>query len=182
MRSGAQRSRSCVAWCVVVVVVATLAGCSDDSAPRSQPATTSDASSLEGSGYADAPSLPSSNEPKIRAPSGPPPRRLLVRDLIKGTGPPLERGDRATVNYVGFLYSSGRKYDTSYGRNGLALDVVVGRDNFIDGFVKGLIGMRLGGRRELTIPAHLAYGRQGYPPDVGPNEALIFVVDVDDVR
>lgn len=119
-------------------------------------------------------------EPSIKLDGGPPPSRLEVRDLRRGSGPRVEVGDMTIVNYVGYIHETGRKYDTSYdNRNPLPLVVVPGRHNFIDGFERGIVGMRAGGRRVVTIPADLAYGERGYPPDVLPNQALVFVIDLE---
>lgn len=117
--------------------------------------------------------------PDVRLPSGPPPRRLRTDDLVTGDGPTAHRGDEVVVNYDGYLYSTGRRYDTSYGRDPLPLKVVPGRDDFIDGFEEGIVGMRVGGRRQITIPPHKAYGDRGYPPDVEPGETVVFVVDLE---
>ncbi len=122
-------------------------------------------------------------EPHVTIPAGPPPRRLLVRDIRRGTGAPVEKGDVVIVNYVGYIHSTRRKYDTSYDRyNPAPLIVNPGRSNYIEGFEKGILGMRLGGRRLVIIPSDMAYGKKGYSNDVKPHQALAFLIDVEEAH
>jgi peptidylprolyl isomerase len=120
---------------------------------------------------------PLSKPPKIRAHKGPAPKRLVIRNIIKGTGPKAGDGRELTVNYVGAFYRSGRVFDSSW-RRGELFTFTIGRGEVIKGWERGLVGMRVGGRRELIIPAALAYGRKGSPPIIPPNSKLIFIVDL----
>jgi FKBP-type peptidyl-prolyl cis-trans isomerase len=116
-------------------------------------------------------------EPRIKRHEGPPPRRLLVKDLLPGHGRRVRDGIRLTVNYVGALYRSGKVFDSSWRRHE-PFTFVLGSDQIIRGWERGLVGMRLGERRELTIPPRLAYGRQGSPPSIPPSSTLVYVVDL----
>lgn len=120
---------------------------------------------------------PLSKQPTIPRHSGPPPRRLVIRDVVHGTGRRAWRGGWLTVNYVGALYHGGTVFDSSWSRHE-QFTFPLGRGDVIPGWEKGLAGMRVGERRELIIPPALAYGRHGSPPKVPPNATLVFVVDL----
>jgi peptidylprolyl isomerase len=131
---------------------------------------------------AAAPSLKdTSQKPVIEKPTGPVPRRLKVHDIVKGRGPAAKDGDELTVQYVGVTFSTGDQFDASWD-TGQPFSFQLGNGDVIPGWDKGLKGMRKGGRRELTIPPTLAYGAQGSPPAIGPNETLVFVVDLVDLK
>jgi peptidylprolyl isomerase len=120
---------------------------------------------------------PLSKEPTVTPPSGPAPMKLVTKDLIVGTGPEAKAGESVTVNYVGVLYKGGKIFDASWKRNE-TFPFVLGKSQVIPGWEQGIVGMKVGGRRELIIPAELAYGAKGSPPTIPPNSALIFVVDL----
>jgi peptidylprolyl isomerase len=80
------------------------------------------------------------------------------------------------VNYVGVSFSTGEEFDASWD-TGQPFPVQLGAGNVIEGWEKGLVGIREGGRRELIIPPEQAYGAKGAPPSIGPNETLVFVID-----
>lgn len=120
---------------------------------------------------------PLSKEPKVTPPSGPAPKTLETKDLITGTGAEAKDGDTVTVNYVGVLYKTGKEFDASWKRNE-PFTFTLGKGQVIQGWDKGVVGMKVGGRRELIIPASLAYGAKGSPPTIPANEALVFVVDL----
>jgi peptidylprolyl isomerase len=120
---------------------------------------------------------PLSKEPTVTPPSGPAPTKLVTKDLIVGTGPEAKAGESVTVNYVGVLYKGGKIFDASWKRNE-TFPFVLGKSQVIPGWEQGIVGMKVGGRRELIIPAELAYGAKGSPPTIPPNSALIFVVDL----
>jgi peptidylprolyl isomerase len=124
-----------------------------------------------------AATAPAGPKPKIAKPSGPPPKTLVVKDLRPGRGPGAKAGDQLGVQYVGVVYKTGKEFDSSYGR-GQPLDLQLGGGQVIPGWDKGLVGMKLGGRRELIIPPALAYGKQGRPPTIPPNSTLIFDIDL----
>jgi peptidylprolyl isomerase len=120
---------------------------------------------------------PLSTEPSVKPPSGAAPSKLVVKDLIKGTGPEAKAGQSVTVNYVGVLYHGGSKFDASWKRNE-PFTFNLGQGGVIKGWDQGVAGMKVGGRRELIIPSALAYGPNGSPPKIPPNAPLVFVIDL----
>jgi peptidylprolyl isomerase len=122
-----------------------------------------------------------STKPRIPKPTGIPPRKLVKQDIVKGKGPGAKPGDTVTVNYVGMNFSNGVEFDSSWD-SGQAFPVQLGAGTVIEGWDKGLVGIRKGGRRMLTIPPEMGYGAQGYPPDIPPNETLVFVVDAVSIK
>jgi peptidylprolyl isomerase len=120
---------------------------------------------------------PLSKEPSVTPPSGPPPTTLVTKEIIKGTGPEAKAGDSVTVNYVGVLYKGGKEFDASWRRHE-PFTFTLGKEQVIKGWDQGVAGMKVGGRRELIIPAELGYGKTGSPPTIPPNSALVFVVDL----
>ena len=120
-------------------------------------------------------------KPEIDAPQGPAPDDLVIRDLIVGDGAEAKPGSTVRAHYVGVAHSSGEQFDASWDR-GAPLDFRLGVGQVIAGWDQGITGMKVGGRRRLTIPAHLAYGDRGAGGAIKPGEALIFVVDLVDVR
>ena len=120
-------------------------------------------------------------KPEIDAPEGPPPAELEITDLTVGDGAEAGPGDQVSVHYVGVAHSTGEEFDASYNR-GAPLDFPLGRGRVIRGWDDGVVGMKVGGRRRLVIPPHLAYGDRGAGGVIGPGETLIFVVDLVGVR
>ena len=110
-----------------------------------------------------------------------PPTELETKDLSPGKGPAAKSGDQLAVNYHGVAFSTGEVFDSSFGR-GQPLPVELGAGGVIPGFEQGLEGMKAGGRRQITIPPELAYGPQGSPPAIGPNETLVFVLDLVSIK
>jgi peptidylprolyl isomerase len=119
---------------------------------------------------------PLSKQPKVTPPSGPAPTKLATKDLIKGTGADAKGGQTVTVNYVGVLYKSGKEFDASWKRKE-PFSFALGNAAVILGWDQGVVGMKVGGRRELIIPPKLAYGPKGLG-SVPPNAPLIYVVDL----
>ena len=120
---------------------------------------------------------PLSKEPTVTPPPGSAPTKLVTKEIITGTGPEAKAGQSVTVNYVGVLYKGGTVFDASWKRNE-TFPFVLGKGQVIPGWDQGVAGMKVGGRRELIIPAELAYGAKGSPPTIPPNAALVFVVDL----
>jgi peptidylprolyl isomerase len=121
---------------------------------------------------------PLSKKPVVTPPTGPAPTGLVVKDLIKGTGAVAKQGSSVTVNYVGVLYKGGKEFDSSWKRATPApFQLKTGPGGVISGFANGIPGMRVGGRRELIIPAKLAYGSSA-TPGIPANSPLVFVVDL----
>jgi peptidylprolyl isomerase len=120
---------------------------------------------------------PLASKPKVTPPSGSAPNKLVIKDLIKGTGPEARAGQSVTVNYVGVLFSGGKEFDSSWKRSE-PFTFTLGKGQVIKGWDQGVAGMKVGGRRELIIPAELAYGKTGSPPTIPPNAPLVFIVDL----
>ncbi|MGO1974129.1 MAG: FKBP-type peptidyl-prolyl cis-trans isomerase [Propionibacteriaceae bacterium] len=120
-------------------------------------------------------------KPEIDFPDGPAPSDLEVTDITVGDGTEATVGSNVSVHYVGVAFSSGEEFDASYNR-GAPLDFPLGTGRVIQGWDTGVVGMKVGGRRQLTIPPHLAYGDRGAGGVIKPGESLIFVVDLVDVK
>jgi peptidylprolyl isomerase len=116
-------------------------------------------------------------KPSVPKPKGAPPSALVVKDIVKGTGKTATKGSAITVKYVGVSYSTGKQFDSSWDRS-QDFPFTLGGGNVIAGWDEGVEGMKVGGRRELVIPADKAYGAAGSPPAIGPNETLVFVIDL----
>jgi peptidylprolyl isomerase len=161
---------------LALLAVIALGACGDDEEPAAKP-TKADTTE-EPSPAKEREALEDTHtRPHIPKPSGAPPRRLVKEDIVKGKGAPAKNGDTLTVNYVGVTFSTGEEFDASWDR-GEPFQFTLGAGQVISGWDKGLVGMRKGGRRMLTIPPELAYGTAGSPPLIGPNETLVFVVDL----
>jgi peptidylprolyl isomerase len=169
---------------IAVACLASLGACGGDddsggqaAAPKTNAQTTTEPTPAE----AAAALKDTSTKPVIPKPTGSPPRKLVVEDIVKGKGPAAKRGDTVIVNYVGQNFSNGTEFDASWDR-GQPFPVTIGKTQVIEGWTRGLVGIRKGGRRMLTIPPELGYGPNGYPPAIPPNETLVFVVDAVSVR
>jgi peptidylprolyl isomerase len=110
--------------------------------------------------------------------SGTAPTTLKAETLIAGNGAEIKNGQQATVQYVGVLFKDGKEFDTSWGKGKQPFTFTIGSGQVISGWDQGVLGMKVGERRRLTIPADLGYGAQGSPPKIGPNEPLIFDIDL----
>lgn len=101
---------------------------------------------------------------------------LVVEDLIVGNGDEVKTGDTVSMHYRGTL-ENGEKFDSSYDRN-MPFETMIGVGQVIKGWDKGVPGMKIGGKRKLTIPGDLAYGPRGVPGTIPPNATLIFEVEL----
>jgi FKBP-type peptidyl-prolyl cis-trans isomerase len=104
---------------------------------------------------------------------------IQKEDLAEGAGPAAKKGDRVSVHYVGRLLD-GTQFDSSLDR-GVPFEFVIGQRQVIEGWDDGVVGMKKGGKRKLTIPPHLAYGRTGSPPKIGPDATLVFEIELLDI-
>src|SRR6185312_9250231 len=111
----------------------------------------------------------------IKTPSG-----LTIEDLVVGTGDAAKSGQRVSVHYTGWT-TDGKKFDSSKDR-GQPFSFGLGRGEVIRGWDEGVAGMKVGGRRRITIPPDMAYGKRGAGGVIGPDETLVFVVDLVGVR
>ncbi|WP_181776014.1 FKBP-type peptidyl-prolyl cis-trans isomerase [Amycolatopsis pittospori] len=116
-------------------------------------------------------------KPQIDRPEGPAPTDLEKTDISVGDGQEAKSGDTVSVHYVGVSHSTGDQFDASWDR-GEPLRFGLGAGQVIPGWDQGVAGMKVGGRRQLVIPPHLAYGERGAGGVIKPNETLIFVVDL----
>jgi peptidylprolyl isomerase len=121
------------------------------------------------------------SKPEIDFPGEEPPQDLVVEDEVVGEGAEAVAGSTVVTHYVGVAHSTGEEFDASWNR-GEPLAFRVGVGQVIKGWDDGLLGMKVGGRRKLTIPPHLGYGDRGAGSAIKPGETLIFVVDLVDVR
>ncbi len=119
-----------------------------------------------------------SDKPQVEVPSGQPPSyQLELDDLTVGEGEEASAGSVVEVHYVGVSWQTKRQFDASWDR-GDTFKFGLGKGQVIPGWDQGVAGMKVGGRRKLTIPPMLAYGKRGAGPDIGPDETLVFVVDL----
>jgi peptidylprolyl isomerase len=121
-------------------------------------------------------------KPQVDVPSGQAPSyQLEIEDITVGQGDEAVAGKIVEVHYVGVSWSSGKQFDASWDR-GDTFKFGLGKGQVIPGWDQGVAGMKAGGRRRITIPPALAYGKRGAPGAIGPDETLVFVVDLVGVR
>jgi peptidylprolyl isomerase len=171
---------------VVVALTVGMAACGEDEEPASgggaestatptpTPTETAAAPGIEA--LVQGTSKKTDAKPEVPAPKGDPPSELVIRDIVKGKGPKAKAGDTLTMQYVGISWSNGQQFDASWDA-GQPFPFQLGAGMVIQGWDQGMVGMQKGGRRLLVIPPDLAYGPTGQGP-IGPNETLIFVVDL----
>lgn len=117
---------------------------------------------------------------KVSVPEGPPPKRLVIKDLARGRGPVAKPGDEVEFLYVDALYSTGEVISVAI--PGVPFHLELGSRSSLPGWEKGIVGMRVGGRRELIIPPRLAYGEAGSPPSIPPDSTLLLRVNLVGIR
>ena len=126
--------------------------------------------------------MPSNEKPEVEVPTGQSPSyQLELDDIEVGDGDEATSGSIVEVHYVGVSWSSGRQFDASWDR-GDTFKFGLGKGQVIRGWDEGVAGMKVGGRRKITIPPDMAYGKRGAGGVIGPDETLIFVVDLIGVR
>ena len=122
------------------------------------------------------------SKPQVDVPSDQPPSyQLELEDIVVGTGEEATSGRVVEVHYVGVSWATGNQFDASWDR-GDTFKFALGKGHVIPGWDQGVAGMRVGGRRRITIPPMLAYGKRGAGGVIGPDETLVFVVDLVGVR
>jgi peptidylprolyl isomerase len=160
---------------VLLLCVALISGCGEDSAssgdedsnaPRERPPGTYSAAAA------------SRERPKIEAPSGAPPKQLVIKDQIEGDGVVVRRGDDLAVRFVSVRYVNGKHFETIWDK---PFRFTLGSEDVSPGWVKGLPGMRVGGRRQLIVPYKMI-SRFGVPPESGPEDTLVYVIDLLEAR
>ena len=122
-----------------------------------------------------------SSKPTVDVPAGDPPAELQVEDLVEGDGAEAVDGKTCTMQYVGHSWSTGQQFDASWDR-GQPVSFGLGQGMVISGWDQGVKGMKVGGRRRITIPPELGYGSRGAGGVIAPGETLVFVVDLLGVR
>ncbi|HVA60344.1 MAG TPA: FKBP-type peptidyl-prolyl cis-trans isomerase [Mycobacteriales bacterium] len=150
-------------------VIGLLAGCG---------ASTHPAATQSSGGIGGSVSTALGTEPKIVVPTGAPPSRLETSDIVVGHGTLVtSTSETVTIQYEGVNFAGGKVFDASW-TDTPGQPTTFALTQVVPGFGQGIVGMRIGGRREIVIPPALGYGAAGSPPAVGPNETLIFVVDL----
>ena len=126
--------------------------------------------------------MATNEKPTVDVPSDrPPSHQLELDDLVVGEGEEAVPGRTVEVHYVGVSWKTGKQFDASWDR-GDTFKFGLGRGQVIRGWDEGVAGMRVGGRRRITIPPDMAYGKRGAGGVIGPDETLVFVVDLVGVR
>ncbi len=151
---------------VVVLALLGVAGCGDDENGGSS----SEASATDNLG----------EKPEVTVPDAPA-EELQKIDIVEGDGAEAQKGDTVSVQYVGVAQSNGEEFDASWER-GEPFEFELGAGAVIPGWDIGVVGMKEGGRRVLVIPGALAYGPAGQPPTIGPDETLVFAIDLEKVK
>jgi peptidylprolyl isomerase len=168
---------------IVACLALFVAGCGSDSSSSTtggsdtaaQSQTSEESSTGEEEGAEEeaeeAPDLP----PQPNVPKGPPPKKLVIEDVKKGSGATAKAGDKVSVYYVGVVYKTKEQFDADW-NTGEPFTFNLGAKEVIPGWDQGIQGMKVGGQRELIIPPALAYGNQGVYPSIPPNSTLVFLV------
>jgi peptidylprolyl isomerase len=117
------------------------------------------------------------SKPEVTIPTDTPPAELLIEDIVVGDGEEAAAGHNVSVHYVGVAWSTGEQFDASWDRRD-AFEFRLGRGQVIQGWDDGVAGMKVGGRRRLTIPPHMGYGAAGAGGVIKGGETLVFVVDL----
>jgi peptidylprolyl isomerase len=186
--------------CAALALAAAIAGCGSSSTPKAPgivtapsggltSATSTAAAAASTSATTSAPASATSTttsstplpaalktKPKVSIPSGPPPKKLVVKDLIKGTGAVATASSTVNVQYVGELYKGGKQFDASW-NDGSGQPVSLPLSGVIKGWQQGIPGMKIGGRRELIIPPSLGYGATAQSK-IPANSTLVFIIDL----
>ena len=123
----------------------------------------------------------SAMKPDLSIPAGDAPSELVLEDITVGDGKEAVAGTNVEVHYVGVAWSTQRQFDASWDRND-TFSFRLGAGQVISGWDQGVAGMRVGGRRSITIPPHMGYGAAGAGGVIKGGETLVFVVDLLDVR
>jgi peptidylprolyl isomerase len=126
--------------------------------------------------------MATNEKPEVTVPSDQAPSyQLELEDIVVGEGDEATAGQIVEVHYVGVSWKTGQQFDASWDR-GNTFKFTLGKGQVIAGWDQGVSGMKVGGRRRITIPPMLAYGKRGAGRVIGPDETLVFVVDLLGVR
>lgn len=138
-----------------------------------------DTTTKTGSSAAEAQVAVSGPEPQVQPPEGAPPKKLVVRDIKQGSGPEAKPGDELTTQFVA-IFVTGKSLESSWDAGSRPFSFQLGANESSPGWETGLRGMKEGGRRELIVPPRLS-SRFGTPPESGPEDTLVYVIDLLDV-
>ncbi len=160
---------------VLLAAILVLGACGDDkdSAEAGSSGEKCEFTTVEGSEAAAT-----DQKPTIKIPDCAVPTDLVTKDLVVGTGAEAQSGQQVTMQYVGVAVSTKEQFDASWDRGTPFGPFPLGAGKVIKGWDQGIVGMKVGGRRELVIPPALGYGAEGYPPVIVGDETLVFVVDL----
>jgi peptidylprolyl isomerase len=162
-----------------------IAGCGGDdseSEATPQPAAAEESQpAFDAEIFAESVSADLESKPQVPQLAGPPATEFQTVDIVEGDGKTAKSGDTVSMQYVGVSWSTNQEFDASWDR-GEPFETAIGQGQVIQGWDEGVPGMKEGGRRLLVIPPEMGYGPQGSPPAIGPNETLVFVVDLEKVK
>jgi peptidylprolyl isomerase len=173
-------ARRLAAWALVGAALPLVAGCGGSSSQPEPPAVPSSVSPTRppdpGPVKITVNNATNINlRPNLVVNRGALPTQLETKDLIVGKGRTAAATDTVTVQYVGVIARNGQEFDASWDRGEPTTFPLA---QTIPGFRNGIVGMKEGGRRQIFMPPDQAYGASGAPPAIGPDEALVFVVDL----
>lgn len=177
---------------VFLIICASLAlaaaGCGSDSSTSSPPSLLVEQEAVEAKEAREAKKKSGEDKARIKkeeeaaeaipdpkVPSGPPPKELVIKDLKKGSGATAKVGDEVSVEYVGVVYKTKERFDATWG-SGEPFTFKLGAQEVIKGWDQGIVGMQVGGERELIIPPNLAYGPEAIYPNIQAYSTLVFLV------
>jgi peptidylprolyl isomerase len=169
---------------IVACAVLLAAACGNSKTDSSTVATSPTASTQSGVQKCENRTIPapssqpasaSKTKPTITVPDGAPPCKLVIQDIIIGTGAAAQPSGDVTAQYLGVSWSTRQEFDSSWSRGGQPISFNLSR--LIPGWQQGIPGMKQGGRRRLIVPPELAY-RQTGRPGIAPGETLIFIIDL----
>ena len=159
---------------IAVALSVSLAACGSDDGADSPESSSSAAATEVSADLAEKPEVPASDEAA--------PDELVIDDVVVGDGAEAVEGSTADVKYVGAFYETGEEFDSSWSRSAdETIAVPLGAGRVIPGFEQGIEGMKVGGRRTITIPSDLGYGPEGSPPVIPGDATLVFVMDLVEV-
>lgn len=153
---------------------------SSTSTSTSAATTTTTLASVKGKKCVAMKGKPPKNTPTVPVDVGPPPEKIIIRDLVRGTGPAVQPGATVKMDYVLVTCSNGKVIESSF-ETGQPIDKAP-LDQLIPGWAEGVPGMKVGGLRLLGVPPDLGYGSAGKPPDIAPDETLWFVLKLDKIE
>ncbi|MCX6388142.1 MAG: FKBP-type peptidyl-prolyl cis-trans isomerase [Solirubrobacterales bacterium] len=183
-----RRTMIVVALSAVAIAIAAIVGAgSKDSASststeavQTAPAEAPSTQTQQAQGAVKAAKVPAAiaAKPVLVKKTGTPPTTLVTKDLVSGSGPAAKSGDAVVMRYIGADWKTNKVFDASWNSSPNEFPLTLGQGTVIACWETGVVGMKVGGRRELICPPDIAYGAEGRPPSIAPNSTLVFVVDL----